>query len=30
MIQPTYQRINLIKNIKLVLHFDKSELKNLV
>ena len=29
-IQPTYRRINLIKTIKLVLHFNKSELKDFV
>ena len=30
MIQPSYQRINLIKAIKLILDFNESELKDLV
>ena len=29
-IQPNYQRINLIKAIKLILDFNESEIKNLV
>ena len=29
-IQPNYQRINLVKAIKLILDFNESEIKNLV